>query len=70
MKLKHNKKRNTAFLYEVLIKEYTKAVVRKDNKLKRQPVTVLGFAEMEQEVEYYLVSVHTLNNTTNSAANA
>ena len=41
MKLKHNKKRNTAFLYEVLIKEYTKAVVRKDNKLKRQILTIL-----------------------------
>ena len=41
MKLKHNKKRNTAFLYEVLIKEYTKAVVRKDNKLKRQILTII-----------------------------
>ena len=26
MKLKHNKKRNTAFLYEALVKEITKAV--------------------------------------------
>tara|TARA_R100000406_G_scaffold18518_1_gene11438 strand:+ start:124 stop:951 length:828 start_codon:yes stop_codon:yes gene_type:complete len=30
MKLKHNKKRNTAFLYEALVKEITKAVMDKD----------------------------------------
>jgi hypothetical protein len=31
MKVKYNKKRNTAFLYETLVKELTKAVVNKDN---------------------------------------
>jgi len=35
--MKHNKKRNTAFLYECLIKELTKAVVREDKK--RQIIT-------------------------------
>ncbi len=35
--MKHNKKRNTAFLYECLIKELTKAIVRQDKK--RQIVT-------------------------------
>tara|TARA_R100000808_G_scaffold11570_1_gene29562 strand:- start:1930 stop:2754 length:825 start_codon:yes stop_codon:yes gene_type:complete len=34
MKFKHNKKRNTAFLYEVLIKELTKAVVSSNIKRK------------------------------------
>ena len=34
MKFKHNKKRNTAFLYETLIKELTKAVVHKDIEKK------------------------------------
>ena len=34
MKFKHNKKRNTAFLYETLIKELTKAVVDKDLERK------------------------------------
>jgi hypothetical protein len=29
-KLKHNKKRNTAFLYEVLLREGTKATLEKD----------------------------------------
>ncbi len=32
MKLKHNKKRNTAFLYESLIKEFTIAIIKKDNE--------------------------------------
>tara|TARA_Y100000310_G_scaffold150517_1_gene149967 strand:+ start:4578 stop:5417 length:840 start_codon:yes stop_codon:yes gene_type:complete len=40
-KNKHNKKRNTAFLYEVLIKEMTKAVVSKDRKRKLRVVSVL-----------------------------
>ena len=30
MKFNHNKKRNTAFLYEMLIKELTKAAIKKD----------------------------------------
>ena len=34
MKNKHNKKRNTAFLYEVLVKELTKAIVAKDSSKK------------------------------------
>ena len=33
-KMKHNKKRNTAFLYEALVKELTKTVVEKDNNKK------------------------------------
>tara|TARA_Y100001963_G_scaffold60348_1_gene84342 strand:- start:172 stop:999 length:828 start_codon:yes stop_codon:yes gene_type:complete len=41
MKLKHNKKRNTAFLYETLIKELTKAVVKKDIERKNIIVSML-----------------------------
>ena len=41
MRMKHNKKRNTAFLYECLIKEMTKAIVRKDEKTKQTVVEVL-----------------------------
>ena len=41
MKLKHNKKRNTAFLYEALVKELTKAVVNKDIKKKNALVSML-----------------------------
>tara|TARA_B100001094_G_C17969095_1_gene689364 strand:+ start:86 stop:901 length:816 start_codon:yes stop_codon:yes gene_type:complete len=34
MKLKHNKKRNTAFLYEVLVRHLTKSVLEKDTNKK------------------------------------
>lgn len=34
-KLKHNKKRNTAFLFESLVKELTKAVVYRDNNRQK-----------------------------------
>ena len=40
MKFKHNKKRNTAFLFEVLIKELTKATV-KNNQAKKQKISQL-----------------------------
>ena len=39
--MKHNKKRNTAFLYECLIKELTISVVRKENKRKNQITNIL-----------------------------
>ena len=41
MKMKHNKKRNTAFLYESLIKELTKAIVRKDNERKKVVIEII-----------------------------
>ena len=34
MKLKHNKKRNTAFLYEALVKELTKSIINKNGEKK------------------------------------
>ena len=39
-KLKHNKKRNTAFLYEVLVRELTKAILSEDS-IKRNKITLL-----------------------------
>ena len=36
MKLKHNKKRNTAFLYEILIRHLTKSVLERDNEKKEK----------------------------------
>ncbi len=39
--MKHNKKRNTAFLYECLIKEMTKAVVRGEKQKKQEIVETL-----------------------------
>ena len=41
MKLRHNKKRNTAFLYETVIKELTKSIVRKNNKRKDELISMI-----------------------------
>jgi len=41
MKLKHNKKRNTAFVYEALVREIAKAVVRKDEGRKSLIVNII-----------------------------
>ena len=41
MKAKHNKKRNTAFLFEALSRELTKAVVEKDTKRTQIIKTIL-----------------------------
>ena len=39
--MKHNKKRNTAFLYECLIKELTKSIVRKDESKKAKVLSII-----------------------------
>jgi hypothetical protein len=39
--MKHNKKRNTAFLYECLVKELTKSIVRKENSKKNKIIATL-----------------------------
>ena len=41
MRLKHNKKRNTAFVYEALVRELTKAVIKKDNNKKKKVVAII-----------------------------
>jgi hypothetical protein len=66
VKVKHNKKRNTAFLYEVLVKELTDAIIDKDARRKNfvsslikeafGPSTVLG-----KELEHYRALVETTN---------
>lgn len=40
-KFRHNKKRNTAFLFEVLVKELTKASLQKNEERKKKVVTVI-----------------------------
>ena len=40
-KFRHNKKRNTAFLFEVLVKELTKASLQKNEERKNKVVTVI-----------------------------
>jgi hypothetical protein len=41
MKLKHNKKRNTAFLFETLVRELTRAAIRKDVKTRKMVTSIL-----------------------------
>ena len=41
MKIKHNKKRNTAFLYEALVRELSKATIKKDSEKKNTIVSIL-----------------------------
>jgi|TARA_R110000823_G_scaffold11344_1_gene38732 hypothetical protein len=41
MKLKHNKKRNTAFVYEALVREVAKAVVKRDDNRKSLIIKIM-----------------------------
>ena len=41
MKKRHNKKRNTAFLYEALVRELTKSIVKKNEKKKSQIIAIV-----------------------------
>ena len=58
MKLKHNKKRNTAFLFESLVREMTKAVVNKDMEGKQKVLSIIKEhfhkgTELYKELEIY-----------------
>lgn len=64
--MKHNKKRNTAFIYEVLTRELTKAIVDKNALRKSQVVGLMkeyfsAGTVLAQELQLYQV----LNETTN-----
>tara|TARA_Y100000034_G_C6899811_1_gene415732 strand:- start:307 stop:1140 length:834 start_codon:yes stop_codon:yes gene_type:complete len=41
MRNKHNKKRNTAFLYEILVRETTRAVINKDAVRKKKTTDII-----------------------------
>ena len=41
MKAKHNKKRNTAFVYEALIKEATVAVLKNNNERSKRAIDII-----------------------------
>jgi hypothetical protein len=66
VKRKHNKKRNTAFLYEVLIKELTKAIVGKDQQKKNVTSAILKEyffkgSVLARELECYRSLLETTN---------
>tara|TARA_Y100000593_G_scaffold94239_1_gene192355 strand:+ start:2547 stop:3368 length:822 start_codon:yes stop_codon:yes gene_type:complete len=57
-KLKHNKRRNTAFLFEALVKELTKATIKEDKGRRKKIVAILQefFKKntiLSQELELY-----------------
>ena len=41
MKIKHNKKRNTAFVYEALVREATVAILKEDVERKEKAVSII-----------------------------
>ena len=41
MKFKHNKKRNTAFLFEALVKELTKSIIENDQTKKKTTLSII-----------------------------
>ena len=41
MKVRHNKKRNTAFVYEALLREVTKSIVSRDTERKNKAISIL-----------------------------
>jgi len=58
MKVKHNKKRNTAFIFESLIREVTRAVVQKNHRQKRAITALLrehfhSGSPLRKELECY-----------------
>ena len=58
MRLKHNKKRNTAFVYEALIRELTKSVVKNNRHKQNKIVSIMKehFAqgtELSKELDVY-----------------
>jgi len=64
--MKHNKKRNTAFIYETLSRELTKAIVDKDSNKKATVLTIIkegfgGSSILAKELSLYKHLLETRN---------
>ena len=64
MKMKHNKKRNTAFIFEALIRELTKAIVARDGKKKKLIVKLVrenfkGSSILAKDLDLYKAVLET-----------
>ena len=62
--MKHNKKRNTAFIYETLVRELTKSIIDKDTDKKDKTATILKefFSKgdaLARELELYNILLET-----------
>ena len=58
MKVKHNKKRNTAFVYEALIKEATDAIIKNDIEKKNKIIKIIKnyfapFSDLKRDLDCY-----------------
>ncbi len=58
MRLKHNKKRNTAFVYEALVRELTESVVKNNKNKQNKIVSIIkehfgGSSVLKEELELY-----------------
>ena len=58
MRLKHNKKRNTAFVYEALVRELTESVVKNNKNKQNKIVSIIKDhfgrgSKLNQELELY-----------------
>ena len=67
--MKHNKKRNTAFIYEALVKEFTKSVIGKDAQRKATIVAIVKehfvkASPLAEELTLYNVLLETQNKKT------
>jgi len=68
--MKHNKKRNTAFLFEVLSREIVKCVMKRDEKRKKTIITILKehfkpHSELQKELEIYNALLDATKNPSN-----
>lgn len=69
MKLKHNKRRNTAFLYEVLVRELVKSAMKKDDFRKKTTLEIMkrffsAEAPLGKELKVYKALYETTNLST------
>ena len=70
--MKHNKKRNTAFIYETLVRELTKAIVDKNAERKAQVTSIIkeffsAGAILAEQLQLYNVLLETKNVEANIA---
>jgi hypothetical protein len=70
--MNHNKRRNTAFLYEALVRELTKSVVAKDEERKSAVMAVMkeffsNDSVLKQELTLYNEIIETRGTTKNAA---
>ena len=64
MKMKHNKKRNTAFIFEVLIRELTKGIVEQNQDKKKLILRMIkenfkGNTLLAKDLEIYKMILET-----------